>query len=390
MLQHVLRALLVLALLAVGMSYVEAGGLLEEYRVVLIIGALILAVGVITVDLMIPRKSLQALSGLFFGVTVGLMLTYALTLILALLVSAFAPASLVTTPVFRATVVTIKNPDGTVKLDEKGIPLIEETKAQVGERDHPVIAATKLTLGIICCYFCVSFIMQTKDDIRFVIPYVEFARELKGQRPLILDTSVIIDGRIADLCETGLIDQSMIVPRFVLLELQAVADSSDKLKRARGRRGLDILNRMQGDKHVDIQVLDTRAMKADTAESVDLKLVALAKELNGRLVTNDFNLSKIAKLREVPVMNLNDVAAAIRPVFLPGEALNVRIIKAGEEAGQGIGYLDDGTMIVVDQGRGRIGEAVTVAVTSVLQTSAGRMIFGRLEGQAPPNNRRRQ
>lgn len=389
MLQHVLRALLVLALLAVGMSYVEAGGLLEEYRVVLIIGALILAVAVISIDLMIPRKSLQALSGLFFGVTIGLLITYALTLILSLLVSAFAPSTLVTTPVYRATFVTLKNPDGTVKLDDDGIPIIEETRVQVGERDHPVIAATKLTLGIICCYFCVSFIMQTKDDIRFVIPYVEFAKQIKGQRPLILDTSVIIDGRIADLCETGIIDQSLIVPRFVLLELQAVADSSDKLKRARGRRGLDVLNRLQSNEHIDVQVLDASAMKADSAESVDLKLVALAQELNGRLATNDFNLSKIAKLRDIMVINLNEVAGAVRPVFLPGEALNVKIIKAGEEPGQGIGYLDDGTMVVVDQGRGKIGEVVAVAVTSVLQTSAGRMIFGRMEGPPQGEGRRR-
>ncbi len=389
MLQNVLRALLVLALLAVGMSYVEAGGLLEEYRVVLIIGALILAVAVISVDLMIPRKSLQALSGLFFGVTVGLMVTYALTLILNLLVSAFAPTTLVTTPVYRTTIMTLKNPDGTVKLDDDGIPIVEETKIQVGERDHAVIAATKLTLGIICCYFCVSFIMQTKDDIRFVIPYVEFAKQIKGQRPLILDTSVIIDGRIADICETGIIDQSLIIPRFVLLELQAIADSADKLKRARGRRGLDVLNRLQGNEHIDVQVLETRELKANLAESVDLKLVALAQELNGRLATNDFNLSKIAELRGIKVINLNEVATAVRPVFLPGEALHVKIVKAGEEPGQGIGYLDDGTMVVVDQGRNRIGEDVSVAVTSVLQTSAGRMIFGRIEGPSPSNNRRK-
>ena len=202
MLQQLLRAFLVLALLAVGMSYVEPGELIPEYRVVLIIGALIVAVLVIGIDVIIPRKSLQALSGLFFGLTVGLLITYGLGLVLNLLVSAFMP-SLSSTPFYRIQRTEVKDADGHVRLDEKGQPWIRETKVLVGERDHPVVAMTKVTLGIICCYFCVSFIMQTKDDIRFVIPYVEFAKQVKGQRPLILDTSVIIDGRIADICDTA-------------------------------------------------------------------------------------------------------------------------------------------------------------------------------------------
>jgi uncharacterized protein YacL len=387
MLQNLLRAFLVLALLAVGMSYVETGELLPEFRAVLIIGALIVCVIVISIDLVIPRKSLQALSGLFFGLTVGLLITYGLSLVLSLLVSAFMP-SLGTMPVYRTQITEVKDSSGNIRLDEKGQPLIRETKVLVGERDHPVVAATKVTLGIICCYFCVSFIMQTKDDIRFVIPYVEFAKQVKGHRPLILDTSVIIDGRIADICDTGLIDQTLVVPRFVLIELQAIADSGDKLKRARGRRGLDVLSKLQGNAHIDIQVLDTRSARVEAAESVDLKLLAVAQDLNGRLATNDFNLSKIAKLRDVVVININEVANAVKPVFLPGEPMVVKIIKAGEEPGQGIGYLDDGTMVVVDQGRGKIGEIVNIAVTSVLQTSAGRMIFGRMESTGP-NNRRK-
>lgn len=344
MLSIALRVLLTLALLAVGMSYVEKGSLLPEYRAWLILGSLVLAAGVIAVDSAIPRKSLQALAGLFFGLTVGLLIAYGLTFVVDALASAFLPPSFT-----------------------------------VGDT-RPVIDLTKVLIGIIACYFCVSFILQTKDEVRFVIPYVEFAKQVKGQRPIILDTSVIIDGRIADICDTGIVDQRLIVPRFVLTELQAVADSTDKLKRNRGRRGLDVLNRMQGSPHIDVQIYDALPPEADPNEPVDLKLLTLAQHLNGQVATNDYNLNKVAKLRGVKVVNINDLANAMKPVLLPGEAMQVKLIKPGEEPGQGVGYLDDGTMVVVEQGRSRLGEMVPVTVTSVLQTSAGRMIFGRLEG----------
>jgi uncharacterized protein YacL len=355
MVQYFIRALLALALLVVGLNYVEQGKLLPEYRVYLILGALVLALTVITVDLVIPRKSLRTLGGLFFGLTVGLLVTYGLTFVIDQLVAAFAPVAL---------------------------PSLEGS-------DHPLVAITKVLVGIVCCYFCISFVMQTKDDVRFIIPYVEFAKQLKGQHPIILDTSVIIDGRIVDICETGIIDQKLIVPRFVLRELQAVADSNDKLKRVRGRRGLDVLNKLQTMKTIDIQVMDAGMLsKAEAAESVDLKLLSLAKEMNGRVATNDYNLNKIAKLRDVMVINVNDLANALKPIVLPGETLEVKVVKPGEEPGQGVGYLDDGTMIVVEQGRNNIGDVVTIAVTSVLQTSAGRMIFGRVDGAPRPAPRR--
>jgi len=350
MLKAVLQVFLFLALLAVAMTYVERGTLLPEARPYLIIGAAVLAAVVILVDYLITRKSLKALAGVFFGLVVGMLITYGLTLVLELIVSAYWP--------------------------------------ELGD-GHPAVAITKVLLGIICCYFCVSFILQTKDDVRFVIPYVEFSKQIKGQRPLILDTSVIIDGRIVDICETGFIDQRLIVPRFVLNELQAVADSADKLKRNRGRRGLDVLNKLQTSTHVEVEMMDVRLGPADDAEGVDLKLLALAQQLNGKVATNDYNLNKLAKIRNVEILNINDLANALKPVVLPGEAMAVKIIKPGEEPGQGVGYLDDGTMVVVEQGRGRIGEVVDIAVTSVLQTSAGRMIFGRLEGAAPPQPRRR-
>jgi uncharacterized protein YacL len=196
----------------------------------------------------------------------------------------------------------------------------------------------------------------------------------------VLDTSVIIDGRIADVAEARVLDQPLVVPRFVLQELQGIADSSDKLRRNRGRRGLDILNRMQKSDEVEIRIFESEIPEMAGIREVDQRLVVLAKHLDGKVVTNDYNLSKIARLQGVEVINLNDLANALKPVVLPGEMLNVKLIKRGEEMGQGIGYLDDGTMVVAEQGSGHLGEIVRMTVTSVLQTSAGRMIFGRLDG----------
>ena len=223
--------------------------------------------------------------------------------------------------------------------------------------------------------------LQTKDDFRFIIPYVEFVKEVKGLKPYVLDTSVVIDARIADVVETKILDNQLIMPRFVISELQAVADSSDKLRRSRGRRGLDILNRLSNNADVDFKIYD-RDLPEFAGQTVDLKLVLLAKYLQGKVVTNDYNLNKVARLHGVGVINLNDLANALKPVVLPGEALEVRIVKQGEEPGQGVGYLDDGTMIVVEGGREYINKNVKIAVTSVLQTSAGRMIFGRCDPAA--------
>jgi len=232
---------------------------------------------------------------------------------------------------------------------------------------------------VISCYVTISTLLQTKDEFRFIIPYVEFSKQVKGGRPLVLDTSVIIDGRIADVCDTRLIDTKLIVPRFVLQELQAIADSSDKLKRNRGRRGLDVLKRLQSNPKIELQMHDGNVPELRTGERirVDERLVILAKALNARVVTNDFNLNKIAQLQGVDVINLNELANAMKTVALPGEVMQVRIVKAGDQIGQGVGYLDDGTMVVVEQGRPLIGQEVAIVVTSVLQTPAGRMIFGR-------------
>jgi uncharacterized protein YacL len=190
----------------------------------------------------------------------------------------------------------------------------------------------------------------------------------------VLDTSVIIDGRIADICETGFLDGTLVVPQFVLRELQQVADSSDSLKRNRGRRGLDILQRIQKMAHVQVQIVETDFPEV---REVDLKLIELAKRLSGKIVTNDFNLNKVAQLRGVAVLNINELANSLKPVVLPGEVLRVFVLKEGKEPGQGVAYLDDGTMVVVDQGKRAIGRTIEVTVTSVLQTTAGKMIFCR-------------
>ena len=194
-------------------------------------------------------------------------------------------------------------------------------------------------------------------------------------RPKLLDTSVIIDGRIADICATGIIEGTLVVPKFVLTELQHIADSPDTLKRNRGRRGLDILNKIQ--KELDIPV-EISSVDYDDVAEVDAKLLRMAKDMGGMVVTNDFNLNKVAAVQGVSVVNINDLSNAVKPVLLPGEELSVTILKEGKENGQGIAYLDDGTMMVVENASNRIGQTLEVAVTSVLQTSAGRMIFAKI------------
>jgi uncharacterized protein YacL len=199
--------------------------------------------------------------------------------------------------------------------------------------------------------------------------------EAKEENPKILDTSVIIDGRVADICETGFLEGTLIIPHFVLRELQQIADSSDPIKRNRGRRGLDILQRVQRSMDVKVKILDQDFPKI---KDVDTKLVALGKQLGAKILTNDFNLNKVAELQGVPVLNVNQLANAVKPIVLPGEMMSVYILKEGKEYGQGVAYLDDGTMVVVDSARKYVGKNVDVAVTSVLQTTAGRMIFTRL------------
>jgi len=209
----------------------------------------------------------------------------------------------------------------------------------------------------------------------------------RGENTKILDTSVIIDGRIADITETGFVEGPLLIPQFVLSELQHIADSSDPVKRTRGKRGLEVLHHIQKQVNVDVRIVDN---DYPAVKEVDAKLIELAKEVHGKIVTNDSNLNKVAELQGIVVLNINELANSLKPVVLPGEEMNVKILKEGKEMGQGVAYLDDGTMIVVDNGRRQIGKTIDVIVTSVLQTPAGRMIFARLKEEAGKEGRGRE
>ena len=357
MLINSLRVMFVVLVAAVAMKVAE-----YIYQVLPAPAILMIALGVtslfIALDVFIPRKSLLAISAIFFGLLVGMLIAYAASLVLDQFLRPYR------TPLMGYLLLT-------------------------PERFDEMVSIVKVLIGIVTCYMAVSFILQTKDDVRFVIPYVEFAKERKGQHPLILDTSVLIDGRIVDILSTWMTDAPLVVPRFVLQELQTVADSGDRLKRNRGRRGLDVVNKLQGLPKVEVQFHEGHMSREESAEPVDQRLVTLAKKIDGRIITNDYNLNKVAQIRGVDVLNINDLANALKPVFLPGESMQVKIIKPGEEPGQGVGYLEDGTMVVVEAARDRIGEVIPITVTSVLQTSAGRMVFGRTDGAPPAGPRRR-
>jgi len=231
-------------------------------------------------------------------------------------------------------------------------------------------------LTILLVFVGVRFLLNRKDDFTFLTNLFSRGAKGKGEDEIykILDTSAIIDGRIVDICKTGFLEGVIVVAGFVLEELRHIADSSDLLKRNRGRRGLDVLNKIQKEMNVPVQIYEGDF--EDIAE-VDSKLVRLAKTVNGKIITNDYNLNKVCELQGVPVLNINELANAVKPVVLPGEEMAAQIIKEGKEAGQGVAYLDDGTMIVVEDGKRHIGETLEVMVTSVLQTAAGRMIFAK-------------
>jgi uncharacterized protein YacL len=341
-------------LIVIGMA---TGALVELQRngrdmagVVAFVGVLALGVAVVIGDLRIRNKQITSISAVYFGLILGMLLG-------TFFASALDP--------FLKDVLNGLLP---------GSP---------ADRVEAIKQGLRLLITVVCCYITISTLLQTKDEFRFIIPYVEFSKQVKGGRPLVLDTSVIIDGRIADICDTRIIDTKLVVPRFVLQELQAIADSSDKLKRNRGRRGLDMLKRMQGNPKVELQMHEANLPEYRDVHKVDERLVVLAKVLGARVVTNDYNLNKIAQLQGVEVINLNEVANALKSVALPGEMLVVRLVKQGDQVGQGVGYLDDGTMVVVEQGRPHIGQEVGITVTSVLQTPAGRMVFGRIEANRP-------
>ncbi len=235
-----------------------------------------------------------------------------------------------------------------------------------------------LAITLLLSYLGITLVTSRKDELSFITnSFTRAGKSTRGKTGTalkVLDTSVIIDGRIMDICKTGFIEGTVIIPDFILDELRHVADSSDLLKRNRGRRGLDILNKMQKDLKIPVKIWEEGSVEPG---EVDSKLVRLTKKLQGKMVTNDYNLNKVGLLQGVPVLNINELANAVKPVAIPGEEMLVKVVKDGKEAGQGVAYLDDGTMIVVENGRKFIGDTLEVVVTSVLQTAAGRMIFVR-------------
>jgi uncharacterized protein YacL len=286
----------------------------------------------ILLEMGVRRTPVRALSGAIIGLAAGILL-----------------ASLVSLPV-------------------KGLPISDEVYGLVTFSIYSVLGYFGLVFGAR---------KGNEFDIRRTISAFRNTQEANDIK--ILDTSVIIDGRIADICETGFVEGVFVIPQFILHELQHIADSSDPLKRARGRRGLDILHRVQKIAGLDVRIIEDDFPKI---KEVDSKLVALAKVKNAKVITNDFNLNKVAELQGVSVLNINELSNAVKPVVLPGEQMRVFVLKEGKEFGQGVGYLDDGTMIVVENGRKHIGKNVDVSVTSVLQTTAGRMIFTRLKEES--------
>jgi uncharacterized protein YacL len=235
-----------------------------------------------------------------------------------------------------------------------------------------------IRLGLFLGFGYIGIILamrSNKEDFSLIIPYVRFAPQNKPDNLLLLDTSVIIDGRIADLIETGFLEGLIVVPRFVLQEIQQIADSADPIKRARGRRGLEMLNRLQRNVHTEVRIHD-----GDFPEEheVDTKLIHLAHNLNARLYTNDYNLAKIAELQKISHVNLHEVAKCLKVILLPGETLQLKIVREGRDKGQGIGYLPDGTMVVVGNGQSRVGQQVEVQVLSLLQTGAGVIVFAEI------------
>jgi uncharacterized protein YacL len=303
--------------------------LIADNPFVAFVGLMLLTQGFTFFDILVPRKRIEVVSAVYFGLLIGFLLSYL--------------SSLALSPV--------------VEVEYQGL--------------------VQMVSNLIFPYLCVTMLLQTKDKFRFIIPYIEFAKEVRGGRPYVLDTSSIIDGRIADVIDTKIINAPLIVPSFVLQELQDIADSNDKLRRNRGRRGLDVLSKLQSNPHIEVKLHEVRQDEGK-GMTVDQRLVELAKKLGGCVVTNDFNLNKVASVQGVDVINLNDLANSLKPRYLPGERLVIKIVKPGEAPGQGVGYLDDGTMVVCEDGGSMIGRESDIVVKSVLQSSAGRMIFGRL------------
>ncbi len=298
-----------------------------------VLTALVLAGVFLAIDLLTPRKKISLISGVVFGLMAGLMTAWVFSTVIDLVVQTW--------------------------------------DIQAGS----FITAIKVLLGVSLSYLGITMVLQTQDEFRLVIPYVEFAKQMRGPLPLVLDTSALIDARIADIAASGLIQQSVVIPEIVIEELQLLADSRDRMKRNKGRRGLDIANKLQRMSGVDVVIDNTPTQK----KGVDLALVELCGSMPGMMVTLDMALVRIATIQKIRVLSINDLANALKPVVIPGKMINVELIKPGEQHGQAVGYLEDGTMVVAEDGYPYIGETRELVITSSMQTAAGRLLFARVD-----------
>ena len=301
-----------------------------------LISTIAFAVIVLVIDMLTPNKRLSAVLGVYLGLVVGLFAALAVSLLIDLIG------------------------------DSWGL--------KRGETALQYLTLLKLVVGITLCYFSISIVFTTKDNLRLVLPYVEFARKIRGIRPLLVDTSILIDGRIEQLAKSRFIDAPLIITQFVIDELHILSDSQDKTKRERGRRGLSILAILRNSSQIELTIESSETSN----ESVDRALLELAQTSGYRILTTDSNLQQVGQIEGVTVLNLNDLSIAVRMQAVPGAIMQIEIVRKGESPQQGVGYLPDGTMVVIEDGGESVGQTVMIEVTNSLQTSAGRMIFANL------------
>lgn len=298
-----------------------------------VLTALGLAGVFLAIDMLTPRKKISMISGIVFGLMAGLMASWVFSTVIDLVVQTW------------------------------------DIEA------FAFVSAIKVLMGVSLGFLGITMVIQTQDEFRLVIPYVEFAKQMRGPLPLVLDTSALIDARIADIAASGLIQQTVVIPEFVIEELQLLADARDRMKRNKGHRGLDMVTKLQRMNGVDVMIDGSPNSK----KAVDLALIELSTRMPAMLVTLDVALSRIAMIQKIPVLNINDLANALKPVVIPGKMIHVELIKPGEQHGQAVGYLPDGTMVVAEDGYAYIGQTRDLVITSSMQTAAGRLLFARVD-----------
>ena len=339
----VIRAVFMVLLVSVTLLTVSSFRTTADFNYNTMVGLAIAttAVGllVVIIDALTPNKRLAGVVGVYMGVCLGL-------------VGAVA---------FGALLDTVAKAWGII------------------ETEGIYLTLAKTVVGMVFCFLSVSVVLNTKDDLRLVIPYVEFSRTRRGVRPWLLDTSVLIDGRLLPLAATGFLDAPLVVPQFVVDELQKLADSGDRTRRGKGRRGLELLAKLRETPWADVSLQDFRV----SGMGVDRMLVESARSEGMRLLTLDANLEAVARIQGVTALNLNEVAGTLRAPLAPGDSVSVQVVKRGEGERQGVGYLADGTMVVIEDAQSRIGSTLQVCITNAVQTAAGRLLFARVEGTPP-------